>query len=126
MLESPFIVTLFDGALCVFPTAVALAVMVVPEAMVNPVTVHVPVARVVVEPSNVTPLYTWMVVPVASTEVPDTAEIVLAVQYEPVMIGANVAPPDGDVTVTVLEAFERQFVPEMAFAVIACPVQPSL
>ena len=59
-----------------------------------------------------------MVVPAASTEVPDTDETVVAVQYDPVIAGVKVVVLEPDITVRLLEAIERQLVPEMALAVI--------
>jgi hypothetical protein len=121
LLETPRMVTLFEETLCAFPVAVAFAVIVVLADKDNPVTVHVPVDVVVVVPRTVAPLRSCIVVPVASTEVPETLETVLDVQYDPVITGASVVPPEADVTVTLDDAFERQFAPEIAFAVMICP-----
>jgi hypothetical protein len=56
LLLTPLMVTVFDATLSVFPDAVALAVMDVPEVSESPVIVHTPVLDVVVVPSTVTPL----------------------------------------------------------------------
>lgn len=121
LLDTPFIVTLFELTLCVFPLAVALAVTEVPDESDSPTTFHVPNEDVVVDPSNVAPLYKSIVVPVASTEVPDIEVMVDAVQYVPVITGAKVTPPAVANTVKLFEAFDKQSVPEIAFAVMTKP-----
>jgi hypothetical protein len=96
-----------------------LAVSTDPDVNDNPEIVHVPLDAVVADPKSVEPPeYKWIVVPAASTEVPEMVLIVELVQYEPLITGAIEAPRDAVVTVSELEAFDKQFVPEIAFAVI--------
>jgi hypothetical protein len=122
LLDTPLIVTAFDDVLSVSPDAVAFADTVVPEVSDKPVTLQVPTDDVVVEPNSVAPLYSFIVVPAASTDVPEMVAIVVPVQYDPVIIGAKlVALTAADVTVTEAEALDRQFVPLIALAVITAP-----
>ena len=48
-------------------------------------------------------------------------DIVVAVQYVPVIDGVKVVVLEPDMTVIPVDAFERQSVPEIAFAVITWP-----
>ena len=98
------------------PLAVALAVIISPDEKLMPVlAVHVPLAlTVVVEPCATLFLNTWITVPDASVEVPETEVIVVVVQYVPVTVGAVVFT----VTVELVEAADKQSVPEIALAVI--------
>lgn len=121
LLDTPLMVAMFESTLCVFPLAVAFAFIDVPDESESPVIVHVPKEVVVVDPSNVAPLYKSITVPVASAEVPDMDVMDDAVQYVPVITGANVTPPAVARTVKLFEAFDKQLVPEIAFAVITKP-----
>src|SRR5687768_8090961 len=74
------IVTELEDALTSLPVAVAFAVTTEPEAILNPVFVHAPLALLVVVPNEAAPENTSITVPLASVVDPEIDEMAVAVQ----------------------------------------------
>jgi len=103
------IVTLPDTGLTSFPEAVAVAVTTSPAGRLSPVKLQTPFELEAVVPTDTLFEKTSMTVPLPSVVVPETAFIVVLVQYVPEITGVA----DTEVTVWDAEGLERQFIPAM-------------